>query len=154
MQIAIVALSLFAALAAGQSNSTASSLPSLVSQLPSCAVSCLPAAADAANCAETDVECICGSGKSAFLGSIGTCAFTNCDSSEISNLQTLATKICNEANDNPSSSVLASVSDVITSAVGTATQSAGSSSTSGAAVRAEHGLGLAGAAAIVAAFAV
>ncbi|KAI1339767.1 hypothetical protein F5Y15DRAFT_68776 [Xylariaceae sp. FL0016] len=152
MHFTAVSLAFFAALGAAQ-NST--SLTGLVSQLPDCAAGCLPDAAEAAGCGETDLTCICGTGKSKFISSISGCALTACDSDDLSSASTLATSICNAAS-TANTSELASASAVITSAVGTATATASATSTPGAAVpvRPEHGIGLAGVAAALAALAI
>jgi hypothetical protein len=83
MQLSYLAVPLFAAVAAAQSNSTNSTdLASLVAQLPTCALDCLESGADAANCTITDFSCICGDGKNQFIQSAGLCVVTSSCSSE------------------------------------------------------------------------
>ncbi|KAI1080431.1 hypothetical protein F5B20DRAFT_112781 [Whalleya microplaca] len=145
MQLTTVTMSLFAAFVAAQ-NST--SLPDLVSQIPQCAVSCFSSAAKDAGCATTDFVCLCGDKKSAFISSITPCIGLggSCSASDISKVQSLAPEICTAATSNPDSAAVASASNIVTSAVGTATPT----STPGAAARPEIGVGLLGAAALAA----
>ncbi|GAP90746.1 putative CFEM domain-containing protein [Rosellinia necatrix] len=118
MQFKVVALSFFAAVATAQTNST--SLPDLVSQLPTCAIPCYTKGAAAANCSTTDFQCLCGDGKSAFLSSAATCIFTSCSGDDTSNIVNLATEICTDVSQNPDPTEVASASAIITSALGAA----------------------------------
>ncbi|KAI0123576.1 hypothetical protein BJ170DRAFT_598792 [Xylariales sp. AK1849] len=150
MQMKVVAVSLFAAIAAAQSNTT---LTGLVSQLPECALNCFSTAASSANCAVTDFACLCGDGKSKFISSITPCvAFGDCSSSDLSKASNLAGEICTEET-SASNSDVASASAVITSALGTATASATSSTGTNAAATPAIGIGMMGGAAALAAFA-
>ncbi|KAI1493826.1 hypothetical protein F5X96DRAFT_119786 [Biscogniauxia mediterranea] len=165
MQFTTVLLPLFAALAAAQNSTSTSpvaavsgsvtvsasasatatdaSLPDLVSQLPQCAVSCLSTAANAAGCAATDFTCLCGSGKDKFTSSmIGCIGFgSGCSSDDINKASDLAPQICEEATSDPDPTEVASASNIVASAVSTAS----ASSTADAAVRPEMGMGLLGA---------
>ena len=74
MQFTTIALSLFAAVAAAQSNSgnsTDDSLSGLVSQLPTCAIGCLESSAEGAGCGATDFSCLCN--QKEFITNIGAC---------------------------------------------------------------------------------
>ncbi|KAI1399188.1 hypothetical protein F4819DRAFT_466034 [Hypoxylon fuscum] len=144
MLFAAVSLSFFAAFAAAQ-NST---LPDLVSQLPSCASGCLASSASEIGCATEDFTCLCGDKKQDFISSIGPCVFLNsgCSSDDQSKLTTLAPEICTAVASNPDPAAVASASNIVASAVGTATPT----STPDAAARPEIGMGLLGAAALVA----
>ncbi|KAI5922025.1 hypothetical protein F4810DRAFT_675985 [Camillea tinctor] len=165
MQFTTIIFPLFAALAAAQNatstspvvgasgsvtasasaaaTSTDVSLPELVSQLPQCAVSCLSTAANAAGCAATDFTCLCGSGKDRFSSSmIGCIGFSSgCSGDDINKASTLAPQICEEATSDPDPTEVASASNIVASAVSTASASA----TPDAAVRPEMGMGLIGA---------
>ncbi|KAI1139174.1 hypothetical protein F5Y05DRAFT_340274 [Hypoxylon sp. FL0543] len=145
MQFAAVSLSLFVAFAAAQ-NST--SLPDLVSQLPQCASSCLSSAAQTAGCSAEDFTCLCGDKKESFISSITGCIGLSgkCSSDDINKLTTLAPEICTAATNNPDPSAVASASNIVSSAIGTATPT----SSPGAAARSEIGMGLVGAAALAA----
>lgn len=123
MQLSYLAVPLFAAVAAAQSNSTNSTdLASLVAELPTCALDCLTTGASAANCTITDFSCICGDGKDQFIQSAGFCILSSsCSSEEKSNVTSLASSICADVNDGASDSELASASAVATSILATAT---------------------------------
>ncbi|KAI1849702.1 hypothetical protein JX266_004651 [Neoarthrinium moseri] len=154
MQFRSVAVSLFAAAAAAQSNST---LTGLVSQLPECANSCFLSSAKSAGCAATDFDCLCGDGRSKFISSITGCIITSsCDSNDLGTLNSLAGQICTEVSENPSSADVASASAIVTSALGTAAaaQATGTTtSTPNVAATPAAGIGMMGGAAILAALA-
>ncbi|CAJ2509133.1 Uu.00g141590.m01.CDS01 [Anthostomella pinea] len=139
MQFITVALSLFAAFAAAQ-NSTSTSLPNLVSELPQCALGCLNDSANSAGCAVTDFTCLCGTGKSKFINAIGTCVTLSakCSSEDIKNATQLAPEICSAATTDPDPTAVASASNIVASAVASET----ASSAPGVPVRSEVGLGL------------
>ncbi|KAI3339497.1 hypothetical protein F4824DRAFT_498187 [Ustulina deusta] len=139
MQFQVAPLSLFAAVVAAQ-NST--SLPDLVSQLPTCAIPCFETGAEAAGCSTTDFACLCGNGKSAFITSAGTCVLTKCSSDDSSSTISLATKICAAVSDDPDPSAVASASAIVTSALGAAEAT---STPDSAAFRPEIGLSFMGA---------
>lgn len=84
MQFITVALSLFVAVAAAQTNSTSDSLPDLIAQLPTCALDCFDLAATSADCTTTDFDCICS--KKEFVTSIGACVLlgNSCSQEDIS----------------------------------------------------------------------
>ncbi|KAI1377935.1 hypothetical protein F4677DRAFT_413943 [Hypoxylon crocopeplum] len=145
MQFTVVSLSLLAAFAAAQNNST--SLPDLVLQLPQCATGCLTSAAQAANCATEDFTCLCGTGRDTFISSITGCILTaGCSSADISKLSTLAPEICTAVSQNPDPSAVASASNLVASAVATTSPSA----TPDAGARPQVAMGLVGAAALAA----
>ncbi|KAI1385802.1 uncharacterized protein F4822DRAFT_414190 [Hypoxylon trugodes] len=144
MQFTTAALSLFVAVAAAQ-NST---LPDLVSQLPTCAAGCLNSSAQSAGCATTDFACLCGDKRESFISSITGCIAlsSGCSGDDISKLQTLAPEICQAESANPDPAAVASASGIVASAVGTATPT----STPNAAAGSEIGMGLMGVAALAA----
>ncbi|KAI1419221.1 hypothetical protein F5Y12DRAFT_284768 [Xylaria sp. FL1777] len=107
MQFKAATLSLFAAAVAAQNSTT--SLPSLVSQLPTCAIPCFETGAQAANCSTTDFTCLCGDGKTAFITSAGTCVVSKCSGDELTNAISLANQICTDVSQNPAASDLASL---------------------------------------------
>lgn len=136
-----------------------SDLPSLVSQLPECALGCLDTAAKSIGCDAADLTCLCSKSQD-FIDAIGPCIFlsSGCTSDEQSQISSLASSICNDVVNNPNSTELASASNYLTSAMATATgASASSTSASGnAAVRTDFpiaGMGIMGAAAAIAALA-
>ncbi|TGJ78216.1 hypothetical protein E0Z10_g10543 [Xylaria hypoxylon] len=143
MQFKIAALSLFAAVVAAQ-NST--SLPELVSELPTCAIPCFESGAKAAGCSTTDFACLCGSGKSSFISNAAICVSTKCQGDDFSNTISLAGQICDAVSQNPDTSAVASASAIVTSALGVASAT---STPDSAAFRPEIGLGFMGAVAAI-----
>ncbi|GAW22566.1 hypothetical protein ANO14919_121060 [Xylariales sp. No.14919] len=139
MQFTVAALSLFAAAVAAQ-NST--SLPELVSNLPTCAIPCFESGAEAAGCSTTDFDCLCNTGKDKFTQSAATCVIGKCQGDDLQNTISLAGQICDAVSKNPDPSAVASASAIVTSALGAADAT---SSPDSAAVRPEIGLGFMGA---------
>ncbi|KAI0864843.1 hypothetical protein F4860DRAFT_381498 [Xylaria cubensis] len=135
-----------AAVVAAQ-NST--SLPDLVSQIPTCATPCLTQGASAAGCATTDFQCICSDGKkNQFISGATNCILEDCHGDDFSKVVSLAGQICTVVTtDNPDPSAIASASAIVTSALGAASAT---SSPDSASVRPELGLGILGAAAMAA----
>ncbi|KAK9771644.1 hypothetical protein AB5N19_11926 [Seiridium cardinale] len=151
MQFTYLAISLFAALTTAQS-SNSTSLPDLVSQLPTCASDCLKSGASSAGCNVTDFTCLCGTGQSKFKTAAGICVATSsCTSAEQSELINLAGEICTDVSDGASSSDLASASAVATSILATASPS--STTGSNAAATPMVGIGMMGGVAALAALA-
>ncbi|KAI3318062.1 hypothetical protein HD806DRAFT_512971 [Xylariaceae sp. AK1471] len=145
MQFKALALSFFAGVVAAQdTNST--SLPDIVSNLPTCAIPCFTQGAKAAGCSTTDFQCLCGDGKSAFIGSAATCVLSDCHGDDTNTAISLAGQICTVILENPAPSDVASASNIVTSALGAAS----ATSTPDAAARPELGYGIMGAAAAVA----
>ncbi|KAI1476063.1 hypothetical protein F4774DRAFT_262246 [Daldinia eschscholtzii] len=145
MQFSAITLSLFVAFAAAQ-NST---LPDLVSQLPSCAASCLDSSSESAGCSSTDFTCLCSEDKrQSFITSISGCIgfSAKCSQDDIGKLSTLAPEICDAATSNPDPSAVASASNIVTSAIGASSPT----SSPDAGVRPEVGMGLVGVAAFAA----
>ncbi|KAI0436040.1 hypothetical protein F4803DRAFT_557402 [Xylaria telfairii] len=145
-------LSLLAAGAAVAAAQNSTSLPDLVSQLPTCAIPCFEQGASAANCSTTDFQCLCNDAhKTQFVSSAGACVLTACKDQDFSNAVSLANQICTVVNtENPDPSAVASASAIVTSALGAASAT---SSPDSAAFRPEVGFGLLGAAAAAAAWA-
>jgi len=152
MQFKLVSLALFSALALAQTNGTSTDLATLVAQLPKCALKCFQSAATSVNCAPTSFTCLCDQSKrSAFTTSIGGCLLIGtggCSSDDTKKLTTLAGQICTEATDNPTPADIASASNIITAALGSATAS--TSSPGNAPARPTLGVGMMGAVALAA----
>ncbi|KAI0409237.1 hypothetical protein F4802DRAFT_593522 [Xylaria palmicola] len=141
MQFKVALLSLFAAAVAAQ-NST--SLPDLVSQLPTCAIPCFSKGAEAAGCATTDFACLCGDGRQSFISAAGTCVIGDCKGDDFQNALTLAQQICTVVSNDPDPSAVASASAIVTSALSAASAT---SEPDSAAFRPEMSFGILGAAA-------
>ncbi|ROW01318.1 hypothetical protein VMCG_05901 [Cytospora schulzeri] len=134
-----------------------SDLPSMVSQLPKCALGCLDSAAKSIDCNAADLTCLC-SNSSDFIEAIGPCIVlsSGCTSDEQDQITSLAGSICKDVVANPNSPELTSASNYLTSAMATGTGASASSATGNAAVRTDlpvAGMGVMGAAAALAAFA-
>ncbi|CAN8097930.1 unnamed protein product [Discula destructiva] len=105
-------------------STTATSTPgdvgSLVSQLPTCALSCLESAAQAISCSTSDLPCLCSKADQLIVD-IGPCIlFSSCSQSDQQRLVDSAQEIC--ANINVAQpSQLAAASSYIASAVGSGT---------------------------------
>ncbi|KAI0103322.1 hypothetical protein GGR51DRAFT_253569 [Nemania sp. FL0031] len=140
MQYTTISLSLFAAVVAAQ-NST--SLPDLVSEIPTCAIPCFQDGADSAGCATTDFSCLC-SNQSSFIAGATSCILSDCQSDDQSKVISVAGQICTAVQDNPDTSAVASASAIVTSALGAASATASADADS-AAFRPEISLGLMGA---------
>ncbi|KAK7753419.1 hypothetical protein SLS62_004710 [Diatrype stigma] len=146
MQFTTVALSLFAAVATAQTNSTDESLPDLVAQLPTCAMSCFNSSADGAGCSTTDFDCLCSTQE--FISNMGGCVLlggASCSSDEISKATDLANQICSDVKNNPTSSDVAAASSLVASAVASASATASSTDSPDAAARPDITFGLLGA---------
>ncbi|KAI1812511.1 hypothetical protein GGS20DRAFT_587432 [Poronia punctata] len=143
MQFTTFAISFLAATVAAQdSPSNSTSLPDLVSQLPTCAISCFNTGADRAGCSTTDFTCLCGPGKDKLLSSAGPCALGACSSEDLGKLTSLLTDICVAVSEDPTPSEVASASNLVSSAVAEATES-GSAGT-----KTDLGYGIMGVAAV------
>ncbi|KAI0471390.1 hypothetical protein F4859DRAFT_485473 [Xylaria cf. heliscus] len=137
-------LALLTAAAAAVTAQNSTSLPELVSELPTCAIPCFNSGAEAANCSTTDFSCLCGDGKTKFISAASTCVLGACKDDDFSNAISLAGQICTVVTTgNPDPSAVASASAIVTSALGAASAT---SSPDSAAFRPEFGFGLLGAA--------
>ncbi|CCF38206.1 hypothetical protein CH063_09354, partial [Colletotrichum higginsianum] len=123
----IITLGLLSGLAAAQSATTTASssgstgLPGLISQLPTCAVTCLNTAARNIGCSATDFTCLCDS-QERLISSLTPCVLTaGCSADDIANAARIAPQICSEVDNNPAASDIASASNLVTGALGTAT---------------------------------
>ena len=155
-------------------NPTATALPDLVRELPTCAIPCFESAARAINCAVTDFSCLCRAGNAASLSvNVGTCigggqllggSSSNdndndnndgCELEDLGELATLAGQICSAIANNPNQSQLAAATTIVSEALARASATAAATTGAGrqnAAVRAERaGTGML---AVVAAYAV
>ncbi|KAI0450980.1 hypothetical protein F5B21DRAFT_507632 [Xylaria acuta] len=142
------ALSLLAAGAAIVAAQNSTSLPDLVSKLPTCAIPCYEDGAAAAGCSTTDFQCLCGTGKDKFLSGASACVISDCHGDDFSDTLSLAGQICNVVTtENPDPSAVASASAMVTSALGAASAT---TSPDSAAFRPELGFGILGAAAAAA----
>ncbi|KAI1742763.1 hypothetical protein F4680DRAFT_411692 [Xylaria scruposa] len=140
-------LSLLVAGAAAVAAQNSTSLPDLVSMLPTCATPCLTQGASAAGCATTDFQCICGK-QTQFISGATSCIIQDCHGDDFNKVISLAGQICTVVTtDNPDPSAIASASAIVTSALGAASPT---SSPDSASVRPELGLGILGAAAMAA----
>ncbi|OLN89986.1 hypothetical protein CCHL11_07217 [Colletotrichum chlorophyti] len=131
----ITALGFLFGLAAAQSatttasSSSSTSLPDLVSQLPTCAVSCLSSAADTIGCSATDFSCLCQS-QEKLISTLTPCVLmAGCSTTEIEQAAKVAPNICQQVQNNPAASDLASASRLVTGAVGGATGTASPTTT-------------------------
>ncbi|KAM0331367.1 hypothetical protein ACHAQA_003039 [Verticillium albo-atrum] len=141
---------------AATSSSTANSdtLPGLVDQLPRCAVSCLVSAASDIGCSSTDFQCLCSSATN-LATSIGPCVLlsSGCGTDDARRAGEIAPQICDKVNNNPDASEVASASAIVAGAAATAdgaSPSATNSDDDSAAVRNGLGMGVAGAAVLMA----
>ncbi|GKT90221.1 CFEM domain-containing protein [Colletotrichum tofieldiae] len=131
----IITLGLLSGLAAAQSATTTGSssgstgLPSLISQLPTCAISCLNTAASNIGCETTDFSCLCSS-QDRLISSLTPCILTaGCSTDDIAKAARIAPQICSEVENNPAASDIASASNLVTGALGTATGSSAATAT-------------------------
>lgn len=81
MQFKTLTLTAFVGLAAAASSS--SSVSSLVSEIPSCATSCLDQGAAAADCGTTDYSCQCKN-QATISTNASSCLASSCSVSDIS----------------------------------------------------------------------
>ncbi|RKU43292.1 hypothetical protein DL546_006725 [Coniochaeta pulveracea] len=104
------------------SASTTTDLASLVALLPTCALSCFVTAAKDISCAPTDFSCLCSS-ASALVTKIGPCIYisSGCSSSDISNVTSLAPKICSAVNKNATGAAVSAASSIVSTALATVT---------------------------------
>lgn len=131
---------------------TGTSVADLVSQLPQCALNCFQQAASDIGCSATDFTCLCANTQD-LVSKVGPCVLLggSCSSDEISKATEIAPQICTAVNNNPSPGDLASASNLVTSALGTAT---GTPTASGnVAMRTDVAMGAMGVAAAFAVFA-
>ncbi|KAK1625154.1 hypothetical protein BDP81DRAFT_328326 [Colletotrichum phormii] len=127
-----IAFGLLSGLAAAQSattsaaSSSSTGLTSLIAQLPSCAVGCLSTAASDIGCSATDFTCLCAS-QDKLISSLTPCVLTaGCSTTEIAAAAKIAPSICSEVESKPAASDLASASNLVTGALGTAAATASS----------------------------
>ena len=144
---------------------TATNLPSLVAQLPPCAIPCFESAAKTINCGATDFSCLCKSGSASSLAlNVGGCIggpqlfggagnTDGCDLEDLGNLEKLAQSICAAVAATPAQSDLAAATSIVSGAILKASASASASETGrpNNAIKAGAGTGML---AIVAAYAV
>ncbi|WYZ43219.1 hypothetical protein EsH8_VI_000918 [Colletotrichum jinshuiense] len=155
----ITALGFLFGLAAAQSATTTAAssgstgLPGLISQLPTCAVTCLSTAAQNIGCSVTDFTCLCESSER-LITTLTPCVLTaGCSTDDIANAAKIAPQICAEVQNSPAASDVASASNLVTGALGTATGGSAATATSvpAAAARPTNGLyGMLGAVALAA----
>lgn len=128
----MLSLALFLAAAAGQSTTatvpsttsvgvvTSTDLPSLISQLPKCALSCLASSAKSIGCKPDDFSCLCAN-QGSFGGQIGPCILlSSCSASDLSKAAQIAPQICGALSSaNPAAS--SSAASLVNSALATVT---------------------------------
>ncbi|CAH0033793.1 unnamed protein product [Clonostachys rhizophaga] len=125
------------------STATATSpLPSLVNQMPGCAMHCFPQVGKEIGCDTSDLKCLCED-TLVFKAHMGTCLLVKCSNSEYSVGLEVATDICLAMVAKPDASAVKSAASVIKS------ESAEPTSES-AAIRKGHGVYMAGIAALAA----
>ena len=114
-------------------SSSGTDLPSLVAQLPTCALPCFNTAAQKIGCGVEDLRCLCNANNAASLATnVGLCLGlgTSCDLSRVS---TVAQQICSVVNSgNVNSAQLSSASAEVSQALASLTTTATSSSSTGA----------------------
>ncbi|KAK0612027.1 hypothetical protein B0T14DRAFT_607999 [Immersiella caudata] len=135
---------------------TATGLPRLVAQLPSCAIPCFESAAKTINCTPTDFSCLCRAGSAQSLAlNVGTCiggpalfgggggignngtsnsdddddANDGCELDDLDELSRLAGQICAAVAATPNQSELAAATSIVSQAIAqaSATGTAGGS---------------------------
>ncbi|KAK2057128.1 CFEM domain-containing protein [Colletotrichum caudatum] len=134
----IITLGLLSGFAAAQSATTtapssgSTGIAGLVSQLPTCAVSCIEKAAGTIGCAVTDFACLCN-GQEKLLSTLTPCVLTaGCSSDEIAESAKIAPQICAQVANNPAASDIAAASSLVTGEIGTATASGAAAATASA----------------------
>ncbi|KAI0009942.1 hypothetical protein F4779DRAFT_335518 [Xylariaceae sp. FL0662B] len=155
------ALAAFSFVAVGTVIAADDSVQDLISQIPSCATSCLDKASKAVGCAAGDNKCQCGKMDDLSQEAL-PCVSTSCEPSDLSTVTELSAKICAkvavDAGGAAASSLVSSATGALGSAIGaTATGASASASatstpsaTPGAGSRAGVGMGLAAAMAALA----
>ncbi|XXH04153.1 hypothetical protein Hte_010566 [Hypoxylon texense] len=151
MQFKTLAVTLFAAVAAAQS------ITELISEIPTCAKSCLDNASTAIGCSTTDAQCQCSKFDDLTKEAI-TCVSTSCSTDDLTKTTKLSAQICaavaEGAGSAAASSIVSSAGAAITSAVnsvvGGTTTGATPTATPAAGSRAAAGLGFAAAIAALA----
>ncbi|KAI7786782.1 hypothetical protein LA080_002252 [Diaporthe eres] len=128
MQFKAIVLSTVLGLVAAQSSDVAS----LVTELPSCSLTCLLAGASAADCESMDYACQCGK-QDVIVANATSCLTTSCNTNDIAKTQTVSQQICEAVTGGNSSSTSASASGSTASATGSSTSSSASASSTGAA---------------------
>ncbi|KAK1574179.1 uncharacterized protein LY79DRAFT_524421 [Colletotrichum navitas] len=140
----IITLGVLSGLAAAQSAPSGSTgLAGLVSQLPTCAVSCIERAASSIGCGATDFACLCKS-QEKLISTLTPCVLTaGCSGDEIGEAAKIAPQICLQVSNSPAASDIAAASSLVTGAIGTASASGAaataSTSPTAAAVRPTSG---------------
>ncbi|KAI1327191.1 hypothetical protein F5Y16DRAFT_199619 [Xylariaceae sp. FL0255] len=104
---------------------TAQSIPQLVSQIPSCAVSCIDNAATSAGCSTTDYSCQCNKIETITSNSL-PCVQKACSSADLTKTTQLTTQICLAVAQGAASSAYSSAYTSALSSALSATSSAGS----------------------------
>ncbi|KAG8169108.1 hypothetical protein KVR01_001857 [Diaporthe batatas] len=141
MQFKAIVLSTVFGLVAAQSSDVAS----LVTELPSCSLTCLLAGASAADCESTDYACQCGN-QDIIVTNATACLTSSCNTNDIAKTQTVSQQIC-DAVTGGNSSTSASASGSSASATGSSSSSSASASSTGTSSAGSHpelyGLGMA-----------
>ncbi|KAG6359204.1 hypothetical protein INS49_012724 [Diaporthe citri] len=127
MQFKAIVLSTVLGLVAAQSSDVAS----LVTELPSCSLTCLLAGASAADCESMDYACQCGK-QDVIVANATSCLTSSCNTNDIAKTQTVSQQIC-DAVTGGNSSTSASASGSTASATGSSASSSASASSTGAA---------------------
>ncbi|KAF9877154.1 hypothetical protein CkaCkLH20_05420 [Colletotrichum karsti] len=123
--IALVGLAI--ANAAAQTTTTSSlptALPALVSNIPSCALSCLDEIKVAIGCNVGDLKCLCET-DGELIAKMSICNLTSeCSRDQIGQTNNVLDTMCKSVRGSADTAALASASNVMTGAVGKATATA------------------------------
>ncbi|KAK0648586.1 hypothetical protein B0T16DRAFT_456053 [Cercophora newfieldiana] len=154
---------------------TATGLPHLVAQLPTCAIPCFETAAKAINCGPTEFSCLCRSNSAQSLAlNVGTCiggpalfggnngtrnsddddSVDGCELDDLDDLAKLAGDICAAVAATPAQSDLAAATSIVSEAIAKASATGTASGAGRPNNAANVGYASTGMLAIVAAYAV
>ncbi|KAH7353385.1 hypothetical protein B0T11DRAFT_300533 [Plectosphaerella cucumerina] len=117
-------------------SAAATSLPDLVSQVPTCILGCLPKVGEEIGCSPTDFECIC-SDSGSFVAHLARCMVSNsesCGSKDAEDGTTLFDPICNAVRASPAPAAVASASSIVSAAIAEASEAAASPTPTNAAM--------------------
>ncbi|KAH7137754.1 hypothetical protein EDB81DRAFT_800717 [Dactylonectria macrodidyma] len=125
---ALIILFFSSGLVSGQTTTSSStsttSLPELVSKVPTCILGCLPKVGEEIGCSSTDFECIC-SDSSSFIAHLTPCIIRNsCGLEDTEDGSDLFDPICAAVSASPASAAVASASSIVTAAIAEASDSA------------------------------
>ncbi|KAF5254105.1 hypothetical protein FANTH_987 [Fusarium anthophilum] len=106
------------------------SLPALVSQVPSCVAGCLGVVYDSIGCDAGDIVCLCIH-KASLISKVGLCIVgAQCDFEDATGSTDIVRDMCKLVAEDPGTAVIASASRILDAVVASATVSAASAPTS------------------------